>query len=192
MLTVYEQLFLLALDEDKGNFLRFTKKTIPFGLAGAILAELALLGVVCLNEKQRVELSKNFDLHDDLVKEVVQDIQAAEKPRKLSFWVTHLKERPKKLRSRLGETMAEKNLVVNDENRFFWPSEEPQDTDLQVTSKFSQKIPLRASIFGGEPDLRSLALLNIVDACGLLNLVFTEDELPTAKRLIHEKVIDAA
>ena len=36
MLTVYEELFLLALDEENGNFLPFTRKTIPYGLSGAV------------------------------------------------------------------------------------------------------------------------------------------------------------
>jgi hypothetical protein len=89
--------------------------------------------------------------------------------------------------------MAEKNLVVNDENRFFWPSQNAQTPEASAPFKFTQKIPLRAAIFTDvETDPHSLALLNIADACGLLGLVFTEDELPTAKHLIHEKVIHAA
>lgn len=193
MLTVYEQLFLLAIDEEKGNFLAFTKKTIPFGLAGAILAELALQGAICLNEKHRLEIANPAQVSDELLKEVIQEIQTAEKPRKLSFWVTQLKERPKKLRTRVGESMAEKNLVLNDESRFHWPAQNAELAENGVQDKFNQKIPLRAAVFASEdPDPRSLALLNIVNACGLLGLVFTEDEAPIARRLVHEKVIHAA
>jgi hypothetical protein len=43
-----------------------------------------------------------------------------------------------------------------------------------------------------ETDPRSLALLSIASASNLLGLIFTQDELPAAKRRVHEQVVFAA
>jgi hypothetical protein len=41
-------------------------------------------------------------------------------------------------------------------------------------------------------DPRGLALLNILNACGQLGLIFTVDELSMAKQSIYEKTMQAA
>ena len=56
MLTLYEELYLLALDEEKGNIFRMVRKSLPYALAGAVLTELALLGKVEAGEKSRLKL----------------------------------------------------------------------------------------------------------------------------------------
>jgi hypothetical protein len=195
MLSVYEQLFLLALDEEKGNFLSFTKKTISYGLAGALIADLAILGAVCVNEKHRLEAAEGVGpVEDDLLNETLKEIQASEKPRKLPFWIAHLKGQPKKLRTHVGETLAARNRVLADESRFYWPAQtRPLSVENWPGSKFELKFPMRSAIFTEiEPDYRSLAVLNIAAACNLLNLIFTEDELSQARSILREKVMHAA
>ena len=44
MLTIYEDLCLIALDEEKVNLFSFAMESIAYPLAGVILAELALSG----------------------------------------------------------------------------------------------------------------------------------------------------
>jgi hypothetical protein len=194
MLSVYEELFLLALDEENGNFLPFTRKTIPYGLVGAIFAELALLEKVCSNEKQRLIVNDPTPTGNPILDEVVDEVHASDKHRKLSYWISHFSEKPKKLRFKLGENMAERSLIDQDENRFFWRSAPQEGQEQGVSTKFKRKIPLRSMILGSQEsaDPHSLALLNVTSACNLLSLIFTEDELPVARRMIHEKVIQAA
>ena len=195
MLSVYEEIFLLALDEENGNFLPFTRKTITYGLAGGILAELALLGKVCGNEKHRLLLSDPTPTENPILDEVIQDVMADDKHRKISYWISQFSEKPKKLRSRVGESLAARSLVEQDENRFFWPAPQADASgEPGLQSKFEHKIPLRSLIFApaDDADPRSLAVLDVLSACGLLGLVFTSDELAVAKARIHEKVIQAA
>jgi len=193
MFPLYDELFLLALDEEKGNFLPITKKTIPYGLSGAILAELALRGKLAMNEKQRLVVQDAAPTGDEILDETLKEIEKADKPRKLAFWVSHFGERPKKLRLQIGECLAARNLVQQDDNRFHWQVPTAQ-AETPVPTKFQMKNALREVIFTGnaadpEAVMRRLALLNLLSAAGLLNLVFTVDELPAAQRLIHEKVM---
>lgn len=192
MLSLSDALFLLTLNEEKGSIIPFTKKTLPVGLAGAALSELALRGKVCTNSKQRLELVDKTLTGEEVFDEIIQEVEGAEKPRKVIYWINLLSERPKKLRTAIGESLAQRNLVQQDDTRFHWMPAEAGEMPA-LPSKFELKRPLRELVFRtGDADPRELALLNVIRAAGLLNLVFTEDELPIARRLIFEKMMDTA
>jgi golgi phosphoprotein 3 len=193
MLSIFEELFLLALDEEKGRVLSFAKKPLPYGLSGGILAELILLGKVCSNEKHRLELLDASLTGDEILDEAILDIGSSEKPRKLSYWVNEFSSKPKKLRERIGERLVEKKQLSQEDRRFFWSTPAAEDTSLALT-KYDLKTPLRVSILsnGDEVDPHNMALLSLASASGLLNLIFTQDELPIAQHRIREKVIRGA
>lgn len=192
MLSLSDTLFLLTLNEEKGSFIPFTKKTLPVGLAGAALSELSLRGKVCANSKQRLELVDKTPTGEEVFDEIIHEVEATEKPRKVIYWINLLSERPKKLRTAIGESLAERNLVQQDDTRFHWMPAEAGKMPI-LPSKYELKRPLRELVFGtGDADPRGLALLNVIRSAGLLNLVFTEDELPIASRLIYEKMMDTA
>jgi golgi phosphoprotein 3 len=52
MRTIAEELLLLALDDEKGTTQWSGTGALPFGLAGALLAELVLRGKMTLGDKQ--------------------------------------------------------------------------------------------------------------------------------------------
>ncbi len=193
MLSIYEEIFLLALDDEKGNVFPFAKKTLAYGLSGGILAELALLGKACSNEKHRLELMDTTPTGDMILDEAMQEIQASEKPRKLSYWVSQFSAKPKKLRERIGERMVAKGELNQEDKHYFLKPAASENGQPPVASRFEMKNPLRAAILAtDQSDERSLALLNVSSASNLLNLIFTQDELPAAKERIHEKVVRAA
>jgi golgi phosphoprotein 3 len=192
MLTLYEELYLLALDEDKGNIYPFVRKSLPYVLSGAILAELRLLGKVEASGKLRLIALDATPTGDPFLDGVLEQISSSEKARKLTYWVSLLSEEPKKLRLSVGERLVEKNVLIQDEKRFY---RRPvvAEGEFSAPEKFQIKNLLRAIILSnGESDFRSLALLTIILSGDLLSLIFTEDEIENAKRMIHKKVLAAA
>ncbi len=193
MLSIYEELFLLALDEEKGTIIPFAKNNLAHALSGGILAELSLSGKVCSNDKHRLELLDAAITGDEILDDAIKEIQSSEKSRKLPYWVSQFSARPKKLRERLGESLVAKDLLYQEDRHFFWKPT-PTGTGLPIPhSKFEVKNPLRTMILAqDESDAHSLALLNVASASEILNLIFTQDEVQIAKRLIHERVFRAA
>ena len=193
MLPIFEELFLLALDEETGRSLTFTKKTLAHGLSGGILAELAFLSKVCSNEKHRLELMDPSLTGDDILDESIEEIRSSDKLRRTSYWVSQFSSRPKKLRERIGDRLAAKDLLSKDDRRFFWTMPSGGDNALTARTKFEMKTPLRAAILSnGESGPRDLSLLMVASATGLLNLIFTQDELPIAHQRIHQKFVHDA
>ena len=193
MIPIYGEMFLLALNEDKGSITSFAKKTIAYGLAGALLSELALEGKVCSNEKHRLEWLQSDPIGDEILDYLFQDIQSAGKHHKLTYWINQLCERPKVLRTRVVENLVAVEVLYEEDNHFFRTLPSSDSNYLAIPNKYEKKQALRAMILStGKSDHRNLALLNMLVASGLLGLIFTQDELVTAERRIHEAVVREA
>ena len=189
MLTTYEKLFLLALDEEKGNPILFAKKTLGHALSASILVELTMLGKINCNEKRRLELKDAALTQNQVFDDVIKEIKSSEKPRRISYWISQLSSRPKILREKIGENLILSDILYQEEKRLYWKTK-PEDSTDPAAIKFNIKNPLRLMILtSAEDELSNLSLLTVLSASGLLNLVFTLDEIPLAQKRIHEKIV---
>ncbi len=186
MLTLIDQLYLLALNEEKGNLITSTRKTFSFAYAGAVLDELAVQNRLRLNEKSRVEVTNAAKTGDEVLDEALKEIAGSEKHRRPAYWVGALVEQAKKLRERLGDRLAGKGILSREDNRFYRVTEPEQE----IPSKYEMKHQLRGMVLlGADTDASALALLTLMNAADLLHLVFTPDELDMVQKDIHERVL---
>lgn len=193
MLTLFEELFLLSLDEDSGNILSFAKKTFAYGIAGAILSELAIQDKVTLNEKHRLVLQNTDPTGNEILDEAIHEIKQVEKHHRPSYWISQFNLKKKKLREQLGISLTEKGILHQEDKHFFWIYNEDEVDHSMAPFKFQLKSSLRGKILATEAnDARSLALLKILASSGMLGLVFTQDEQTLSTRTINEKMIRAA
>jgi golgi phosphoprotein 3 len=189
MLSIYEKLFLLALDEEKGNPIQFAKKTLGHALSGSILAELALLGKINCNEKRRLEVKDASITQNPVLDDVLKEIKASEKARRVSYWISQLSSKPKVQREKIGGNLVSREILYQEERRLYWKTNPEEATDPTAV-KFNIKNPLRSMILTStDDDLNDLSLLTVLSASGLLNLVFTLDEIPLAQKRIQEKIV---
>jgi hypothetical protein len=193
MLTLYEELFLLAFHEDKGKLIPATTENLPVGLAGAILAELALNGRLQVEENHRLDLRDASPTEDEILDAALEKIQSSERPRKVTYWVNQLNEKPKKLFEQIEERLEAKGILARDEsNLISMPSQDELDGH-KASARYWLKRRLRGlALTDQEADLRGLALLNLVQACDFVDLIFTKDERKTARRRIYELLVGTA
>lgn len=86
-LLMHEELLLLALDDRKGTTGMSAWHTTA--MAGAIMAELALLGAVRIgtDKKKLVDAEPGFQIDDPLLSDCLRLVQAAKRRKKASDWV---------------------------------------------------------------------------------------------------------
>lgn len=71
-----------------------------------------------------------------------------------------------------------------------WVVPFPDSPETNASAKFVLKARIRKSVLTDEDlKLHDLALLSLVKACNLLNLVFTKDERKMARRRIYELMV---
>jgi hypothetical protein len=187
-LPLHQALLILALDEDKGALVSGSSRPIAAALGAALLMELILQGRLCMNENLRLEGRDAGVTGDTELDRVLAEVTAADKARKTSYWVAHLAERPKKLRERLLAGAARQGLLLLDEkDNLSLPRREGG------SAKWQLKNCLRTlTLTPTTADLRDISLLALLRAAGLLDLVFTRDELRQANKIVQELVVREA
>ena len=87
MPTLPERLLLLSLDDDGQP--RDPRSALSYALAGAALTELLLAGRLA-HRDGRLQVVSPTPTGDPVLDEVLGQVEAQPKPRKLSWWVSRL------------------------------------------------------------------------------------------------------
>jgi len=187
MLTLPQELYLLALHEEKGRVPAALTTPLHYGLGGAILAELILQSRVGLDDDRiAVVVNNSMFGEDDLLNEGLERIQASERHHKARYWVCTFSETIKKLEKRLAYRLVDQGVLRKEEKRFLGVVPYEAYPALDASARFWIKQHLRSVVLGGEGlDAHTAALLSLVKACDLLGRVFTTDELKIARRQIE-------
>ncbi len=185
-LNIPEKLFILSIDDERGEIKSSIKSTLPYGLAGGLLAELALLNKV-QSKAARLIVVDSTPTGDAWLDGILTEIASAQKPRKLSRWIEILgrKQTIKQTAARL----ADRNVIGIEKKRYLWII--PYDTYPQVdaSAKYWVKQRLRGIVLAGEKtDESDLILISLLKACGLLRLLFTRDERKYASKKVDALV----
>ena len=188
MLTLPQELYLLALHEEKGRVPASLVTSLHYGLGGAILAELILQSRVGLDdERKAVVVNNSMFGEDDLLNEGLERIQASGRHHKSPYWVSTFSDHIKKLEKRLAYHLVDAGVLRKEEKRFLGVVPYEAYPAQDASARFWIKQHLRSVVLGGEPlDAHTAMLLSLVRACDLLGRVFTRDELKAARRKIEE------
>jgi len=112
VLSLPDELLLLAYDDAAGKPLIATV-TLDLGLAGALLAELALAGRVTVENKKLVVLDPS-PVDDPITEAALDRLRAATKPRRPQDWLGPL---AKGVRAKILDRLVETGVVEREESR---------------------------------------------------------------------------
>ncbi|MFD6567583.1 GPP34 family phosphoprotein [Micromonospora profundi] len=170
-LLLTDELVLLAYDDDGAN--RLGRPHLDYGLAGAVLLELALAGRVEMTDKHLVVTDPaptGVPLLDDALA-----VLAAGRPRKPKNWIGKLaKGLPERVLDGLVDTgvlrrESDKVLLVFPRTRY------PSPTGAQPAVETAARERMAAALTGNGPvDARTAALLTLTRAVGLDRKLFRE------------------
>jgi Golgi phosphoprotein 3 len=190
MLTLYEELLLLTIHEDKGIFIGATIDPLIPGLVGAILADLAVSAAISVNSNHRLQVVEGALTEDPLLDGVLTILKNSDKEHKFGYWINTLNPKPEKLRRQITKGMIQKGIVTQEDDRLLWVVPSPFHPDIKASTKFLVIKQLRDVVLAQEDaQPREIAFLSLVGACGLLDLVFLRDERKAANQRINELVV---
>ncbi len=172
-LNIPEKLFVLAIEDDRGKISTNAQSTLPYGLAGAFLAELALAHKIYLDDN-RLGLVDATPTGDGLSDEILANMGAEEKHRRISHWIDVIGR--KRTVRRVAERLAQHGVIRIEKKHFLWVIPYEVYPGVDASAKFSVKQHLRAVVFAGEQAVpQDIALLSLLKACGFLRFLFTQD-----------------
>lgn len=185
-LNLAEELFLLALDDDEGWIATPALDTLRYGLAAALLADLALLGKIAV-EDQRISLRDPAPVGDELLDDTLLRIAESNKPRKVKYWLSALSFR--KLPKHIAQRLVALGALYEEDRRYLGVVPYAANPQQDASAKYWIKQGLRATgLTSAKPERRGVVLLSLMKGCRLLNLVFTRDERKAARKRVDELV----
>jgi len=193
MFTLPEELLLLSIHEAKGTFFGSALERLKPGLAGAILAELALAGKIQAPHNHRLLLVNGSPLQDEVLDKALNTLNGSEKERKFGYWISTLSQKAEKTQGKIVESLIQKGVFTQDDERLAWAVPSPLQPESKASTKYLVTQRLRGIALAQEEfQTRDLVLLSLLRACDLLELVFLRDENKLASRYINEQLFSQA
>jgi hypothetical protein len=186
MITLFEALFILALDEEEGVLVESAAGSLSATLAGALLAELALQKRIELADSRVVVIDPTPTTHPILDRSLF-DILDTARARKLKYWINTLTYH--KLPEEIGHHLVKEGVLVRKKKRLRLaiPSGESQAADL--SAKYALKSRLREIVLAERPpELSEKILLTMIEHGGLIKLVFTRGERKVAHKRMKKLI----
>ncbi len=190
MLSLAEELLLLALDDDKGTVSWRVADGLSSALAGAVLAELALRERIALDGKN-VVIHDPSPSGDGVLDEALALLAAAKHPRDPTHWVDTFRGHSKRLRERLEDRLVEQGILRREEHRVLrvFTLHRYPEANPALEQELRQRIR-RVVLDGAAPEPRTTILISLAKAAGLLDGVFAATERRRAGTCVEDLVMD--
>ena len=185
---LYEEIVLLALRDKYGTVASGTWYTQA--LAGALLAELMLLGRVrAVGEKGQMEVIDDGSVEDPLLQDTLELLRDAKKTKTMQQWLSTIAGW-KELKDRAAESLVDNGILRADKSKvllFFerktYPEVDPQPEQALLAR-------LEHAIFDDDPDIdpRTVVTLSLAHQTGILNVAFGRKRIKERKERIQEVI----
>ena len=187
MLTLPEELMLLALDDAQGTVVQNAQGPLKMGLVSAALTELTLTGKIRFDERQNVVVANPVPTGDSLLDEVMNRIARDRQPRAAVSWLQALPNQIRDLEDRVLQKLVQRGALRVEESRRFFVIKETRFPQENSAFERSTRNRLRDVVLNGaQPDERTMALIGLVKMCNLIETVFPFAEWEQARRRIDE------
>ncbi len=186
-LYLHEEVLLLALDDEKGS--------VHFGAmwqqaaGGAMIAELLLAGRIRATDdkKPKLEVIDATPLGDPVLDAALEEMAKVAKPKKGAHWVCKLGGRSK-LKERIAEELVRKKVLKVEHGKVLGIFDTTRYPERDGRPEKEVVARLKRAIFTSTNEVapRTVILVALADAAGLLKTVFDKSRLKDRKERIKK------
>jgi hypothetical protein len=181
-LRLYEQIVLLALDRENGEFDPYFR---DYAVTGAILSELFLLGRLDFDEhrKPKVLVRSVQRVGDPLLDRSLRKMHEADRPHSIDEWITKLSSSG--LRHDVAKQLVSHRIVRPDTSKVLGVFNRKVYLEADPLPEAAIRERLEQAIFTDDPvDIRTILLLSLVKDIHILRKLFAKEELKERKARI--------
>jgi len=169
MLSIPEELFLLAVEENRG--LSVFSSRLNVGLAGAVFMELSVLKKIQTNGSDEIVVTDSKPVGQDILDNALESLIDADAPVGAAQWISRQAKLPQ--HALWAERLLEKKILKKSSRRLFGliPVQRYFVRDRDMKSALCDR--LEASLSNARAaDERSILLWNLLNAFGMSKNVF--------------------
>ncbi|ATW27940.1 GOLPH3/VPS74 family protein [Candidatus Formimonas warabiya] len=185
MLILPELLLLIALHDEKGTILSPAATSINYGLAGAVIMELALRKKVELRDK-KITVVDDSSTGDSVLDQALYNMKSQGKSKKPGYWVNKLSGQMT-IKDFMTDRLVEKGIIRVEEHKILWIFDSPRYPMKDPLEEREIREQIRKIVLHGDSaEPRTAVLIGLVNACRLTNEIFSKEERKEAQIRIKE------
>jgi golgi phosphoprotein 3 len=187
MLTFGEELVLLALNDEKGDFgFNLSRMKFENALAGTVLMDLAFLNRIDTDLEHLILVDKT-PTQDALFDAVIALIAAEAGPRSAGDWIREVRYRHPNLRGAFLQKLLDRGILKQAEQKILWVFKQRRYPVIDNREEKEVKARIRETVLEqGIPDPRDVVLISLMTACDLIDEVFSKEERKKALDRIEQ------
>ena len=186
MLRFPEEIILLLLDDEGGNFVRVPEWSMQCALAGAVLMDLALENRIDTDPNQLI-LVDSTPVGDDLLDPTLARIAEATEAHDTRFWIQDTAQRAYQIRERVLERLVDHGILHVRDDSFLWVFQSRRYPVVDGKADREVKLRILEVLFSDEiPDPRDIVIVCLAEACGIFRELLSRRELEHATARIEQ------
>ncbi|MDP8221390.1 MAG: GPP34 family phosphoprotein [Candidatus Stygibacter frigidus] len=175
-LSIAEEFLLLSLDDEKGVVCNQPFMGLEFGLAGAVLMELALLGKI-KTEENRLLIIDNSPTENQIFNDAVAMIANQQSDEDAKYWVWKLGIHIQEIKNYFINHLIELEILEKKEQNILWIYRRKCYPTINDRMERREIARIRTIILDNvEPVPRDVVLISLMRSCNLTNQLFTKQE----------------
>ena len=182
MLTFAEEILLLLLDDDSGEFVHSPVWPRRCALAGAVLMDLALQNRVDTDLRRLVVVDPSPS-GDDLIDPILATIVEEAESHDARHWVERIAdEHSDWIQEQALARLVRRGILESEGGRLLWAFRTRRYPTIDGKAEREVKLRIMQVLFGDEiPGPREIVIVCLADACHIFGHVLTEKELDQAR-----------
>ena len=186
MLRFAEEIMLLLLNDEDGEFVPVPGWSLQCAFAGAVLMDLALEYRID-TDVEKLVLVNPAPLGDDLLDPVLALIARETKTYDARHWVERIADNADEIREGALARLVDRGILRREDNRFLWVFHSRRYPIIDGKAEREVKLRIMEVLFGDQiPDPRDVVIICLVDACGILKEMLSDRELERASERIGQ------
>jgi len=186
MLTFAEELLLLSHDEKTGHFYNMAD-AMP-ALAGAVLMELAIRDRID-TDLHKLTLVDSTPTGEPVLDGILAQMAAEPGTHSTDAWVDFLKHNGQEIHDGALARLVERGILRREENRVLWVFGTRRYPMIENHEQQEVKLRIANLLMSDDiPDARDIVIVGLAESCGLLEHIFSTDELERSRPRIAQIV----
>ena len=181
-----EEITLLMLNDEDGEFVRVPGWSLQCAYAGAVLMDLALENRID-TDLSRLVLIDPTPVGDDLLDPILARIAETSETHDARYWVEQFADSADEIRERALVRLVESGVLRREEDRFLWVFQSRRYPIVDGEADREVKLRIMEVLFGNDiPDPRDVVIICLADACGILKELLSGRELDRASERVEQ------
>ena len=190
MLRFAEEIMLLLLDDENGDFAPVSELSLQCALAGAVLMDLALENRIDTDTERLILLDKTptgDDLLDPTLANIAASTPEGESRHDARYWVEYVAEYAYEIRARALDRLIAASILQQRDDSFLWVFRARRYPIIDGRAEREVKLRIMGVLFSDEiPDPRDIVIIALADVCGLFREILSRRELGLAAARIDQ------